>query len=677
MIANRYITKIVALLMAVAVVLCLCATVFGDQIVSSMGGLGVSMEYESKLFDTGEVLEVNILMDNADWQDLLDNAINEEFVQCDVEIAGETFYRVGIRPKGNTSLSSIVNDPTTDRYSLKLEFDQYVEGQTCYGLDKLVLNNSYADATYMKETLIYDMFQELGADASLYNYAKVSVNGEYWGLYIALEAVEESFMLRNYGTANGKLYKPDSMNMGGGDRGNMPDMENRNFSNMERPSRNPNQSSNSESPAFPEGEVPIELDQPDNFKRPDMDDFNFEDFKADMGGGKGGFGGGMFGNGGSNLNYSDDDLDSYSTIWDGEVTASNDIDHKRVVTALKNISNGTNLEQYMDIDNLLKYMAVHIFSENDDSLSGSMAHNYYLYENNGQLNILPWDYNLAFGGMGMGRSSGATDTVNAAIDDAWNGTDFFDTLLANEEYHAAYYDTMKQVVDYIQNGSFEEFYNRTRNLVDTLVETDPNAFYSYEEYLTAVETLYEVVTLRGQSIHGQLEGSIPSTETEQRNSDALIDASHIDLSAMGTMSMGGGGFSFGGRDENREEQNGDASPSEPPSDNSGKPSNDFSGFGNPEEQPIENFDPSQFEGQMPGNFDFSQFGGQMPNDPSLSQDRELSSDKADFSQFSGQIPGGYGTQGQNIVSTILIYGLSTVIMVTALLFALFFRRRPK
>ena len=42
----------------------------------------------------------------------------------------------------------------------------------------------------------------------------------------------------------------------------------------------------------------------------------------------------------------------------------------------------------MDVDNILKYMAVHTFVVNDDSLSGTMAHNYYLYEYNGKLNIL-------------------------------------------------------------------------------------------------------------------------------------------------------------------------------------------------------------------------------------------------------------------------------------------------
>ncbi len=80
--------------------------------------------------------------------------------------------------------------------------------------------------------------------------------------------------------------------------------------------------------------------------------------------------------GGSDLNYAGDDPDSYSAIWNGEVTNTGNADHRRVVTALKNISGGTDLEKYLDVDNVLRYMAVHTFSVNMDSLSGSMAHNY-------------------------------------------------------------------------------------------------------------------------------------------------------------------------------------------------------------------------------------------------------------------------------------------------------------
>ena len=436
-----------------------------------------------------------------------------------LEVKYDAFLPEVIRPKGNTSLTSIASDPTTDRYSFKLEFDHYVDGQTCFGLDKLILNNNYADATNMKEALIYDMYQYLGADASLYNYAKLSVNGEYWGVYLALEAVEDSFLLRNYGVQDGELYKPDSMNIGGGkDFGDFNaddiDFGDLDLGDMTPPDRN---AAPAEQKTAAAGERPA-------------DDFGF-------GGGKGGF---SMGGGGADLNYTDDELDSYETIWDGEITDTTKADHKRVVTALKNISEGNTLEDYMDVDNLLRYMAVHVFSVNEDSLSGMMAHNYYLYEAGGKLNLIPWDYNLALGG--MGRSNDATSVVNDAIDNAFSGTNFFDTLMADETCHSRYYAYLQQLVsEYIDGDGFDAFYTRVRSQIDALVESDPTAFYSYDEYLTAAETLYQVVKLRGQSIQGQLDGTIPSTEAAQRTSDAFVDASALDLSTMGYMNSGGGG----------------------------------------------------------------------------------------------------------------------------------------
>lgn len=115
--------------MAVAVCLCLAAVACSEQINALAGENGIAMEYETALFDTDEAMQVNILMDEDEWKEMLENAIEEEYYSCDVEINGKTFYKVGIRPKGNTSLSSIASDPTTDRYSFKLEFDHYVEGQ--------------------------------------------------------------------------------------------------------------------------------------------------------------------------------------------------------------------------------------------------------------------------------------------------------------------------------------------------------------------------------------------------------------------------------------------------------------------------------------------------------------------------------------------------------------------
>ena len=541
-------SAIIAAGMAAAVCLCLCTAAFSGPIAAAAGETGITMAYETALFDTSSVFGVN-------------------------------------------------------------------------------LNNNYTDATNMKEALIYDMYQYLGADASLYNYAKLSVNGEYWGVYLALEAVEDSFLLRNYGVQDGELYKPDSMNIGGGkDFGDFNaddiDFGDLNLGDMTLPDRN---AAPAEQKTAAAGERPA-------------DDFGF-------GGGKGGF---SMSGGGADLNYTDDELDSYETIWEGEITDTTKAAHKRVVTALKNISEGNALEDYMDVDDLLRYMAVHVFSVNEDSLSGMMAHNYYLYEAGGKLNLIPWDYNLALGG--MGRSNDATSVVNDAIDNAFSGTTFFDTLMENETYHSQYYAYLQQLVsEYIDGGSFDAFYTRVRSQIDALVESDPTAFYSYDGYLTAAETLYQVVKLRGQSIQGQLDGTIPSTEAAQRTSDALVDASVLDLSAMGYMnSGGGGGFDAPVASETRTAPD--------MSDGS-------------EHAPPAGFDPSQFSGE-----------GQNADDPQqTAEDAPASGDAASGGRPDpGSFPGSSADASAAIpTDSLLLYALSLLPLTAALLFALLYRRRPR
>ena len=590
MIGSKYAARMAWTAMAGAVLICVLAMVFSREVTQALGGMGVAMEYETELFDTDSVMQVGIWMEAGQWEEMLANAMAEEYYTCDVEINGLRIENVGIRPKGNTSLSAIAMDPDTDRFSLKLEFDHYVEGQTCLGLDKLILNNNYADATSMKEAVVYDMYQYLGADASLYNYAEISVNGTYWGVYLALEAVEESFLLRNYGVEEGNLYKPESMGMGGkAGRGD-----------FDFPGRGPGEKGGQQRPeagdmpgggAFPPGEgMPQEpggeagslpqalfgdegawpqepggeagsLPQAPSGdegtwpqepggeagslpQAPSGDEGAWSQlpggFEPPETGAVRGASGFSASSGGADLNYTDDDPDSYSVIWEGEVTKSGEKDHKRVVEALKNVNQGTDLERYLDIDNVLRYMAVHTFSVNLDSLSGSMAHNYYLYEHNGKLNILPWDYNLSFGGMAMGGSKDASSMINDAVDTPFQGTEFFDALLEDPAYLAKYHEYLQTLTDeYVSGGKFQETYSRIRNRIDTLAETDPTAFYSYEEYTAAAEMLYQTVLLRAESIRGQLDGSIPATDEGQRaDSSALVNGTAIDIEAMGVFDMG-------------------------------------------------------------------------------------------------------------------------------------------
>ena len=694
MIANKHISKIIIVITAIAVVLCLTAICFSSELTKALGGTGVNMEYETKLFDTSEIISLNIIMDEDQWNDMLSNAMSEEYYVCDVVVNGQKFKSVAIRPKGNTSLSAIAMDPDSDRFSLKLEFDHFVDGQTCFGLDKLILNNNYADATNMKEAIIYDIYQYIDADASLYNYAKVSVNGEYWGVYLALEGVESSFMLRNFGTQDGELYKPDTMEMGGNDNsmpdmGNMPDMGDFNFEDINL--------EDLKNMTPPDGGGGFNFDKD---SMPDMGNFDPSNFDpSSMGKGSGG-GFSMGGGGGANLNYIDDDLDSYSTIWDSEVTETSKNDHRRVVTALKNISEGTDLETYLDVDNILKYMAVHTFAVNMDSLSGSMSHNYYLYEYNGQLNIFPWDYNLSLGGMSMGNSGNATDMINDAIDTPFSGTKFFDALLENEEYLSRYHEYLQMLVDeYVDGGRFDETYNRIRSQIDTLVAEDPTAFYSDDEYQVAADMLYKTIKLRAESISGQLDGTIPSTDEGQRSdTSSLIDGSDIDIDAMGQFSMGGGSMSFGGfgggkdtattdsdtdeskdgKDQGKKPDMGNFDPNNMPSDFDPNNMPDMGSF-DPNNMPSD-FDPNNMPDM--NNFDPSGNGSTDNSSEEQSEDKAPDTGKASSSSSERTFPGansGTGMPSQTFnmskIKNLVTYAICFLIVIISLIILKFVKRK--
>lgn len=536
---QKLLTKITVLLMAFALVFSCLLTV----VVKGNGVRPVSKTYEGTLFQKNQVLEVNILMDEEDWQEMLQNANDETYVPCDVEVNGVTYKNVAIRPKGNTSLTQVTND----RYSFKIQFDKYQEGQTCDGLDQLVLNNNFSDATYMKEYLAYDMFQYLGVVTPLYTYADVKINGETYGLYLALEGVKESFAERNYGVDHGELYKPESQQAGmGGDKkdGNRP-------SGMKAPEGMPNMAGNTgqapegapnmagDTDQAPEDMPDMPSDASQTGSDPLQENTNEGETKREQG----------FkmdreesNSSGTDLVYTDDNVESYSSIFDSAVFDTTKALQKKVIEALKGIATGENLKQYMTVEENLKYFAVNSFLVNYDSYTGNLKHNYYLYEQDGKLTMLPWDLNLAFAGF---QSNDAKSAVNDPIDTPVSGTTLeqrpmLGQLLSNETYLEQYHNYLDQLVKgYIESGRYEAVITEIKQLIDEYVKEDPTAFYTYDEFTEAVENLEAFCKLRGESVRGQLEGTIPSTEEEQKKDDSsFVETGDLSITAMGT--MGGG-----------------------------------------------------------------------------------------------------------------------------------------
>ncbi len=632
---HKYIDKIccvIVVLSLILTVLFMNAKSFGVGETSRVKG------YEARLFDTSTVHTIDIVMD--DWDSFIDTCTNEEYALCSVVIDNEAYKNVAIRAKGNTSLTQ-VDSYGNDRYSFKIEFDHYDSTKSYYGLDKLSLNNIIQDNTYMKDFLTYQMMQKLGADAPLCSYVNITVNGEDWGLYLAVESIEEAFLERNYGSDYGELYKPDSMSMGGGrgngDKFDMADwtaemneetiseikdtlekmddtqltaiLEKLGYSslddfisalenadsieevlngvdirelltgkgnqtnnstaggmtppNMSENGGSPNKSQNNQMQQNgqngmqppsgeatadgemqqngqsgmqpPNGEATTggEMTQMPNSERPTDSTF------------QGGAGGGM-GSDDVKLIYSDDEYDSYTNIFDNAKTDITDADKDRLIESLRQLNSNENIDEVVNIDEVIRYFVVHNFVCNFDSYTGSMIHNYYLYEKDGQLSMIPWDYNLAFGG--FQDVSNATSLVNYPIDSPVSGgtvdsRPMLAWIFSNEEYTELYHKYFAEFIEtYFDSGYFSEMIDSVEEMIAPFVESDATKFCTYEEFQTGVDTLKEFCLLRAESVSGQLAGTIASTsDVQTQNSSSLIDASTLNISDMGSMGNGKGG----------------------------------------------------------------------------------------------------------------------------------------
>jgi spore coat protein CotH len=480
---SKYFDRICAI---IAVLMIAVTAIFMNA--ESLGATSItrSYAYEDTLFDTGKVHTIDIVMD--DWDSFVANATSEEYADCTVVIDGKAYKNVAIRAKGNTSLTNVAQYGN-NRYSFKLEFDHYDDTNTYYGLDKLSLNNIIQDNTYMKDYLVYTLMRENGVDAPLCSFVYITVNGEDWGLYLAVEAIEDSFLSRTYGSStDGELYKPDSMSMGGGKGmgGNVASSES---------------------------------------------GWGSSDVK---------------------LIYTDDEYSSYSNIFENAKSDLTDSDKDRLIASLKTLNEGTDIESIVDVEEVIKYFVVHNFVCNFDSYTGSMIHNYYLYEEDGVLSMIPWDYNLAFGGFIGG--SDATSLVNYPIDSPVSGGDtdsrpMIAWIFNNEEYLELYHQYfLKFIEEYFESGYVSELIDSTYEMIVSYVESDPTKFCTYEEFTEGVAALKEFCELRAESVRGQLDGTIPSTsEAQSEDKSAFIDASNLSISDMGSMGNGGGPGGQGGQ----------------------------------------------------------------------------------------------------------------------------------
>ena len=557
--------KILSLLLAGGMMLtALTACGTKQQTATADSAAKQTQAYETGLFDTSYVHKINVEISDEDWKDLRENPLQKTKYQVNVTIDNDTVENVSFATKGNTSLSQVASSDS-DRYSFKINFGKYEDGQTYQGLDKLNLNNIMSDATYIKDYLSYLLMRKTGVSASLTSFVELSINGEVHGLYIAIEDVSDSFLERNTGSDSGALYKPETDrldNMDNKGPNASPDEAGMPQGGMQPPT---DESGNIQMPGdgdqqgtppqMPNGgdqqgtppQMPNGNDQQGT--PPQMPNGNDQQGTPpqmpngnDQGGNPPQMPGGMGDDAnGADLVYSDDSKDSYSDIFDNEENDVTEDDEKELIAAIKALNSGEGIDDSWDMDQIIRYFVAHNFVLNYDSYTGIMLHNYYLYETEGKVTVFPWDYNLAFCGFQGGND--ATAAVNWAIDSPLSGTTeekrpLWNVIVSNDEYLKLYHQYYSELMSgFFTNGECAAEIERVYEMIRPYVESDPTAFYTVEEFDEAVDTLKQFCELRSQSVVKQLSGELGSTSDTQKAEDK-VDASNLTLSKTGT--QGGG-----------------------------------------------------------------------------------------------------------------------------------------
>lgn len=151
------------------------------------------------VFDTSRVTDVRLDFAPGQFELLQQDYLLDTYYEATFSWEGNTVTRIGVRSRGNGS--RIAAKP-----GLKLDFNQFVSGQTFLGFKSLVLDNLAQDRSMMAEFLSLQLFEKMGIPAPRAAFVRLLVNGVNAGLYTLVEPVDKLFLQRTRGEDSGFLY---------------------------------------------------------------------------------------------------------------------------------------------------------------------------------------------------------------------------------------------------------------------------------------------------------------------------------------------------------------------------------------------------------------------------------------------------------------------------------------
>ena len=178
----------------------------------------VNQKAQMELFSTTKVLEVEITIEEKDWDTIRNQSRNfftalsaqrkngpidspYTYVTAKVKIDGVEYSKVGLRKKG------FLGSLNSSRPSLKIKLNHVDKQAQLNGLTMLTFNNNQQDFTLMSQTMGYALYNAAASPAPRCGYARITVNGKNLGVYAHVESMKKPLLRRSFGDDRGTLYE--------------------------------------------------------------------------------------------------------------------------------------------------------------------------------------------------------------------------------------------------------------------------------------------------------------------------------------------------------------------------------------------------------------------------------------------------------------------------------------
>ena len=164
---------------------------------------GGKIGFTQNLYDLNTIQNIELTFLQSNWDYMLDTATtgSDGYIMAQsVAINGVVFDSVGVKYKGNSTYNANqVKNP------FHIELDTY-KNQNYQGYTDLKLSNVAKDPSFLREVLGYSILRQY-MDAPLSNYAKITVNGVFIGLYVSSESISKKFVANHFYSNDGAFFK--------------------------------------------------------------------------------------------------------------------------------------------------------------------------------------------------------------------------------------------------------------------------------------------------------------------------------------------------------------------------------------------------------------------------------------------------------------------------------------